>query len=245
MLALAPMLSAAAGYQAGLATIVITPKEPIYLAGYGSRNHPSEGVTLDLRAKALVIQDKSGQRTVIVTTDLIGLPRSIADPVAARIEKNYNIERAHILLNSSHTHTGPLLAHNLSLMFDLDAHDREVVDRYSARLADELVTLVGSAVGNLAPANLWFGNGQAHFAINRREPTPKGMKIGVNPEGPTDPDVPVLKVTGADGSIRAVVFGYACHNTTLTGEFYKIAGDYAGFAQRDIEKARPARLPCS
>jgi neutral ceramidase len=239
ILALAPLLSAA-GYQAGVATIVITPKEPIYLAGYGSRNHPSEGVTLDLRAKALVIQDQSGQRTVIVTTDLIGLPRSIADPVAARIEKSYGIERAHILLNSSHTHTGPLLANNLTLMFDLDAHDREVVERYSARLADDLVTLVGTAVGNLAPANLWFGNGQAHFAVNRRELTPAGMKIGVNPEGPTDPDVPVLKVTGPDGSLRVVLFGYACHNTTLTGEFYKIAGDYAGFAQRDIEKARPS-----
>ena len=239
ILALAPLLSAA-GYQAGVATIVITPKDPISLSGYASRNHPSEGVALDLKAKALVIQDQSGQRTVIVTTDLIGLPRAIADPVAARIEKTYNIERAHILLNSSHTHTGPLLAHNLSLMFDLDAHDREVVDLYSQHLADDLVTLVGTAVGNLAPANLWFGNGQARFAMNRREPTPTGIKLGVNPEGPTDPDVPVLKVTGADGSLRAILFGYACHNTTLTGEFYKISGDYAGFAQRDIEKARPS-----
>src|ERR1700683_3591279 len=93
ILAMAPLLLSAAGYQAGVATIVITPKEPIYLAGYGSRNHPSEGVTLDLRAKALVIQDQSGQRTVIVTTDLIGLPRSIADPVAARSEKAYGTER--------------------------------------------------------------------------------------------------------------------------------------------------------
>jgi hypothetical protein len=61
----------------------------------------------------------------------------------------------------------------------------------------------------------------------------------VNPAGPTDPDVPVLKVTGGDGRLRAVLFGYACHNTTLTGEFYRISGDYAGFAQRDIEQANP------
>ncbi len=153
MLALAPVVSAA-GYQAGVATMTITPKESIYLAGYGSRNHASEGVTLDLKAKALVIQEQSGQRTLIVTTDLIGLPRSIADPVAARIEKNYNIERAHIhCSNSSHTHTGPLLAHNLSLMFDLDAHNREVVERYSTQLADDLVNLVGTAIGNMAPAD--------------------------------------------------------------------------------------------
>ncbi|MEN6606723.1 MAG: hypothetical protein ABFD60_05740, partial [Bryobacteraceae bacterium] len=41
------------------------------------------------------------------------------------------------------------------------------------------------------------------------------------------------------GSLVAVLFGYACHNTTLTGQFYKISGDYAGFAQADFEKAHP------
>lgn len=237
-LALAPVIFAA-DYQAGVATLVITPDEAIYLSGYASRDHPSEGVALDLKAKALVIQDKLGQRTLIVSTDLIGLPRSIADLAAARIEKDYGIGRAHILLNSSHTHTGPLLANNLNLMFQLSAHDQEVVERYSRKLTDNLVALAGEAIQDLRPANLWFGNGQAHFAVNRREPTPTGIKIGVNPAGPTDPDVPVLKVTGIDGRLRAVLFGYACHNTTLTGEFYKISGDYAGFAQRDIEQAHP------
>ena len=51
--------------------------------------------------------------------------------------------------------------------------------------------------------------------------------------------MPVLKVAAPDGKLRAVLFGYACHNTTLTGEFYKISGDYAGFAQLAIEKANP------
>jgi Neutral/alkaline non-lysosomal ceramidase, N-terminal len=238
-LAFAPLLCGA-GYQAGVASMDITPTEPIYLSGYASRNHPSVGVALPLKAKALVIQEPNRRQTVIVTTDLIGLPRAIADPVAARLEKSYGFERAHILLNSSHTHTGPLLAHNLSLMFDLNAHDQEVVDRYSQKLANDLVTLVGVAIQNLTPADLWFGNGQAHFGMNRREPTPQGVKIGVNPAGPTDPDVPVLKVTGKDGRLLAVLFGYACHNTTLTGDFYKISGDYAGFAQREIERANPA-----
>ena len=61
----------------------------------------------------------------------------------------------------------------------------------------------------------------------------------MNPQGPIDPDVPVLKVTAPDGRVRAVLAGYACHNTTLTGEFYQITGDYAGYAQADLEKAYP------
>ena len=192
-----------------------------------------------LWAKALAIEDGKGERVVIVTTDLIGLPRSIADIVAARIQKQYGIDRAQLVLSSSHTHTGPLIRHNLENMFELGPEDSQVVTDYAASLTEKLVAVAGSALNDLAPANLWFGNGRATFAINRRQNTPKGVIIGENPEGPTDPDVPVLKVTGADGKLRAVLFGYACHNTTLNGDFYRITGDYAGFTQIAIEEANP------
>src|SRR5205823_8425226 len=109
----------------------------------------------------------------------------------------------------------------------------------SRKLTEDLILLIGKAIQNLEPADIWFGNGQAHFAINRREPTPKGVRIGLNPSGPTDPDVPVLKVTAPDGNVRILLFGYACHNTTLGGDIYKITGDYAGFAQLAVESAEP------
>jgi len=232
-------LCMAADYKAGVGRIIITPDKPIYMSGYAGRNHPSEGVIHDLWAKALAIEDAKNERVVIVTTDLIGLPRSIADIVAARVEKQYGIDRAQLVLNSSHTHTGPLIRHNLENMFELGPEDNQVVTDYAAMLTEKLVGVVGSALSDLAPANLWFGNGRSTFAINRRQKTPKGVIIGENPEGPTDPDVPVLRVTGADGKLRAVLFGYACHNTTLTGQFYRISGDYAGFAQIAIEETNP------
>src|SRR5205807_3455530 len=222
----------AAEYKAGVASQVITPAQPIYLTGYANRTHPSDGVVQDLKAKALAIEDGSKNRVVIVTTDLIGLPRSITDVVAARAGKEYGLERARLIINSSHTHTGPLIAHNLELMFELSPQDRQVVEEYSRKLTQDLVLLIGQAIQNLEPADVWFGNGQAHFAINRREPTPKGVRIGLNPSGPTDPDVPVLKISSPDGRARVLLFGYACHNTTLGGDMYKISGDYAGFAQQ-------------
>src|SRR5947209_6156675 len=230
---------AAVDYQAGIGRIIITPETPIYLSGYAGRTHPSEGAIHDLWAKALAIEDRKGARVVIVTTDLIGLPRSISDIVAARIQKQYGLDRAHLVLNSSHTHTGPLVRRNLEMLFELSPEDSQVVSDYSTKLADNLVAVVGSALKDLAPADLRFGDGRATFAVNRRENTPGGVKIGENPKGPTDTDVPVLKVTGPDGTLRAVLFGYACHNTTLTGQFYKLSGDYAGFAQAAIEKAHP------
>lgn len=242
-LLIVPLLAApallAADFKAGVARIAITPQAPIWLSGYASRTHPSDGVVQDLWAKALALQDSKGHRAVIVTTDLIGLPRAISDVVAARVAKQYGLERSELVLNSIHTHTGPLLRGHLNLMFDLSPQDGRRVADYSLQLTDNLVTVIGGALGNLVPARLSCGHGQASFAMNRREPTPNGIRIGVNPAGPTDHDVPVLKVATAEGKLLAVLFGYACHNTTLPGGFYKIGGDYAGFAQAGLERDHP------
>ena len=80
------------------------------------------------------------------------------------------------------------------------------------------------------------------FAINRREKTATGYKIGLNPSGPTDPAVPVLRLSDARGKPLAVVFGYACHNTTLTAQIMTISGDYAGFAQAALEAEHPGTV---
>ncbi len=225
----------AADYKAGVARLKITPDKPIWLSGYASRTHPSEGVTADLWAKALAIEDGKGNRVVIVTTDVIGLPRSITDPVAART----GLDRSQLVFNSSHTHSGPVLQGNLTIMYDLSPEDARRVQEYSVKLADRLVTVIGAALGDLKPAVLSYAEGVADFAVNRREPTPKGIRIGVNATGPRDTTVPVLKIAAPDGTLRAVLFGYACHNTTLGGDFYQISGDYAGFAQAEIEKTHP------
>ena len=67
----------------------------------------------------------------------------------------------------------------------------------------------------MEPASLSYGVGRAHFALNRREPTAKGIKLGKNPAGPVDESVPILRVKKADGEPLAIVFGYACHNASF------------------------------
>jgi len=229
----------AADFQAGVARVKITPPTPFWMSGYAARTHPSEGVEQELWAKALALRDPGGHPVVLVTTDLIGLPRAISDEVAARVEARFRVERRQLVLSASHTHCGPAVRKNLAVLYDFSEDDRRRVDAYGAELVDRLVEVVGRALADLAPARLSVGHGAVGFAVNRREPTPAGVKIGVYPAGPVDHDVPVLKVTGKDGSLRAVLFGYACHNTTLGGDFYRIGGDYAGYAQAELEKAHP------
>jgi neutral ceramidase len=229
----------AAEFQAGVARVKITPPQPFWMSGYAARTHPSEGVLQDLWAKALALRDGKGYQVVLVTTDLIGLPRAISDEVAARVQALFRVERPQLVLSASHTHCGPAVRKNLAVLYDFGEEDRRRVDAYGGELVDHLVEVVGKALNDLAPARLSVGHGAVGFAVNRREPTPEGVKIGVNPAGPVDHDVPVLKVTAKDGSLRAVLFGYACHNTTLGGDFYRIGGDYAGYAQAEIERAHP------
>ncbi len=231
-----------ADFRAGVARLDITPKSPIYLSGYGDRKHPSEGVLHPIWAKALALEDSRKHRAVIVTTDLIGLPRAITDVVAARAQKDFNLDRANLLFNSSHTHTGPLIRANLQTMFALSPEETATVNQYTGELTENLLAVIGAALGKLQPAGISYGIGAAHFGVNRRVATKKGMAIGVNPSGPVDPDVPVIKVEAADGAVIAILFAYACHNTTLTGQFYQISGDYAGFAQIELEKAHPGAV---
>jgi hypothetical protein len=142
-------------------------------------------------------------------------------------------------LNSSHTHCGPAVWRNLPALLDLEARERQAVESYGAQLTESLVEVVGAALEDLAPARLDVGHGAVGFAINRRVRTPEGFRIGANPDGPVDHDVPVLRVLAPDGSVRAVLFGYACHNTTLGADVYQINGDYAGHAQAELERAHP------
>ena len=229
----------AADFKIGVARVNITPPTPFWLSGYAARTNPAPTVRTELWAKALAIQDPAGTRAIIVTTDLIGLPAEVSDAVAERLKREENLPRAALVLNSSHTHSGPAIWPNLRVMFDFTPDEAQRVKRYARKLTDDLASVARQALDGLQPANLAFGRGTAGFAINRRQPVPTGVRIGVNTNGPVDHSVPVLRVSAPDGTLRAVLFAYSCHNTTLGGDFYQVDGDYAGAAQREVEKDHP------
>lgn len=229
----------AATLKAGVGRSDITPSGPIWLSGYAARTKPSEGALHKLWAKALAIESAPNQRIVIVSTDVIGIPRSVANDVAARVEKQFGVKRAQLLLNASHTHTGPVIWSNLNNLTVFPPDEKEKLIVYARQFADHIVAAVGAAVRDLAPATLEYAAGTAGFAINRRQATQAGIRLADNPTGPTDHTVPVLKISGPDGKLRAVLFGYACHNTTLTATVQELSGDYAGFATADLEAKHP------
>lgn len=224
-------------WQAGVASVKITPQGPIWMSGYGGRNKPSEGVATDLWAKALAIEDPRGARLVVVTLDLISVPRFLRDWLEAEVGKRYALPRASLLMNCSHTHCGPELDPDDLRRKPATAPFAPASEQYVAQLKPKLATLVGDALARLAPARLDFLRARAGFAMNRRRPTLRGYNNAPYFEGPVDHEVPVLRVTDAQDTLVALLFGYACHNTTM-GD-YMIRGDYAGYAQQYLEEAHP------
>jgi hypothetical protein len=232
--------ASAADFRAGVASRVITPTEPMWMAGYGNRNHPAEGKVHDLHVKALALEDAAGGKLVLLTSDLVGLPRGLSEAVAEDVRKRTGLPRERLMLTCSHTHCGPVLRSSLSDMYNMPPEEEKKIGPYTDRLQGRMVEAIALALQDLKPARLAVGRGTARFAVNRREPTPKGIINGYNPSGPVDHDVPVLRVESPEGKLRAVVFGYACHNTTM--QFYQWCGDYAGFAQIDLEEKHPGAL---
>jgi hypothetical protein len=230
-------IGSGAEMRVGISSRVITPQLPFWMTGYGSRTKPSTEVLQDVWAKALVFEENPESRVVIVTTDLLGLSHEVSEAVANLVNKKYGIPRSQLLLSSSHTHSGPVVWPALSMIFDLNQEDQQAAANYTQKLTADLVAVIDSAMGHLAPMQVWSGHGLADFAMNRREPTEKGIINGKNPDGPVDHDVPVLKITTPEGVLKAILFGYACHNTT--SNTYLINGDYAGFAQADLQKTYP------
>lgn len=241
-LAVLPLVSQAAAdeeWKVGLAAARITPEEPVFLAGYASRNKPSEGIAGHLFAKALALQDARGGRAVLVTSDVIGFSAEVGEPICERIMEKTGLPRARVLLSASHTHTGPTLGTDPSIGGPGREEDRARTAAYTRRLQDRIVELAVEALGKLQPARLSWGWGLVHIPVNRREFTPRGVILGVNPRGPVDRTVPVLRVDDPSGKLRAVLFQCACHCTTATGQIYEISGDYAGYAQEHVETAHP------
>jgi neutral ceramidase len=231
------------GWKAGLARVVITPQTSVWLAGYGTKR-PPDGKLHDLWMKALALEDDRGSRAVLITSDFQGVPKMMSDRVFAQVREKYGLERSQILFTFSHNHCGPRLGDDLIDYYPVEAEQEQLVAEYTDAMVARTVELVGAALNDLAPARLAQGMGRATFAVNRRnnreEEVPRLLAAGEPLAGPVDHDVPVLTVTRADGRLAAILFGYACHPTTLS--FNTWCGDYPGFAQLEIEQAHPGAM---
>ncbi len=224
----------------GVAKADITPQTPVRMYGYASRKTESEGVAGRLTAQALAIGDDAGAGpAVLLAVDCGAVPTAIRQQVFDRVCAKHPLQPERFVLCNSHNHSGP----NLKGMKSIEGPQHERLAKYASLLTDRLAEVVQKALASRRSAQLSWAQGSVGFAANRRVlKDGKWVGFGAIPEAPADHSLPVLRVTAEDGTLMAVVVNYACHNTTLRGNFKQIHGDWAACAQEAIEAEFPGAV---
>ena len=125
----------------------------MWMSGYSARTRPADGKIHDLWAKALVLEDPTGGRVVLVTLDLVGIDRELSRAIRDAVRQRFALGYDRCALLCSHTHSGPVVGRNLLAMYFLDAHQDQLVRDYTSQLREKIVRLVGDAIGALRQPN--------------------------------------------------------------------------------------------
>lgn len=235
-----PPLALAGPLRAAVVKREITPRESQWLVGYGPRR--SEGVHDSLYHRILVLDD--GRRPfVLVSSDLGAFSPSVFDRFCGELKRRTGVEEDQIWWSVTHTHAGPELGpYELAAGFFPERFQHEWDRDYAGEVQALLMDRVEEALKKLQPARLRIGTATALANTNRRARTPEGkIVLGINPYGPVDRQIGLIRLERPDGSPLALVANYAMHGTVL-GAVKQISGDAPGIVASYVEEQLGAPL---
>jgi len=226
--------AAAAPLRAGAAKVDITPAASQWLMGYNARK--STGV-LDHIFHRAVVMESGGQEFAIVASDLCLFSPTVYDEAARAIERETGIPRVRFWWSATHSHAAPEVGPPEVYKALLGRSDHEYDREYTALVRDALVRAVKEARAKMAPARIAIGQGVSMANINRRAKDVDGqVSLGLNPDGPADRQIGVIRVEGADGRTIAIIANYAIHGTVISGTNLLISGDAPGTVSAYLEQ---------
>lgn len=232
---LAGQLLSAAGFRASVVKADITPDTPKWLLGYGARQ--STGIH-DRIFHRIVAMDDGIAKYLLVSTDLCLFSPTIYEEAARRIEKETGVAAVRFWWTLTHTHSAPEIGPPGVYKVLLKGRSEHPVDEeYTEEVLTSLVNGAKDAMAKLEPARLATGTGMSMANINRRALDINGQtSLGLNPDGPVDRQIGLIRLEKADGSVMALVANYAMHGTVLSGRFIQISGDAQGIVAGYVEE---------
>ena len=229
------MASCLAGeFRAGAAKVDITPDTPQPLLGYAARQ--STGV-LDKLWHRVVVFDDGREQFVLVATDIALVSPSVYDEVARDLQREMGIEPRQFWWTATHTHAAPEVGPpGVAKLFLGERYKHESDARYAVRVKQSLIEGVKQARARLEPARLTWGKGYSAANLNRRARDVDGtIRLGLNPDGPVDREIGLIRVDNAAGKPLALVANYAMHGTAMSGLNTLISGDAPGIVASYVE----------
>jgi neutral ceramidase len=184
--------------RAGVAKFDVTPPVDTKVAGHVRQTH---GARDPIRAAVLLLDD-GRTKAAIVTFDFLCAWDELVQEVRDAVSRVTNTPRENILVATSHNHSGPEWSPG-------SPYCRQMIDKVGAAAAD--------AMRGMRPVSLGYGEGMIHFNINRRQVINGRAVVRLNPDGPCDRRVKVLRVDdGKSLAPMAVVMHAVCHPCVFT-----------------------------
>ncbi|MGI6379739.1 MAG: neutral/alkaline non-lysosomal ceramidase N-terminal domain-containing protein [Anaerolineae bacterium] len=214
---------------AGHGRVRITPRYPVHMAGYGYRSAKSAGVHDDLFANAVYLTDGSS-RALIVALDLCSFDDESLLELKGAIEARTGLEPAEVLVNTSHTHAGPMTTRRAYQPFEPGYLGGAIV--WTAEAA-------AAAIQDAQPAALAVGRAPVEIGGNRRQFSPDGtVTLGVNPEGETLQEVSVWRLI-REQAPDLILWTAPVHGVVMGDNNLMISSEWMGATVRVLEAADP------
>ncbi|GAB3416047.1 hypothetical protein [Flindersiella endophytica] len=210
----------------GTAVADITPRWPVELAGFAGRQGSFEDVRSPLSAQVFAFGDGS-LRAVLVCADLLWWGPDLVESLQSRIAVAYGLPRDAIVLHASHTHSAPQPGLTFSPLVGAGDPD------YLGFVQDMVLDALASAVDGMEPITVSRGRGECGLGMNRRRANPDGTFGGADPDGPSDPEVTVVRLDTVSGHPRAVFVHYACHPVVTADQ--EAGPDFPGVLRARLE----------
>src|SRR6056297_731855 len=221
----------------GTAKRDITPESPVRLSGYAARKTPFTAVRDPIFVRTMAIGDDE-QLCVMVSIESLSVSAEQTKRIAAEVQRRHGIDRARLVVCSTHSHATPHPAGSFENLFrdPMTPRETEALEQWTQRVHEQTIACIDAAIGNRRPAKLTIGDGKADFAVNRRV-LDRGTwtGFGITADGPVDRRVRVFMARDADEKLIGVAFQYACHCTTVGPGFNELTGDWAGVAAAALE----------
>jgi len=229
------------GFRAAVVKIDITPDNSQELIGYDARK--STGVHDRIYHRIVALDDGTTQ-FFLVSTEMCDLSPAEYDRVAAQIKNQLGISPMNVWWTTTHTHSAPEVGDaGLDKLFLGERYEHEVDAEHTGMVEQKLIEGIKEARQKLASARIGVGWGFSQANINRRAIDIDGKaSLGLNPDGPVDRRIGLLRIDKEDGTPLALIANYPIHGTVLGSQNLEISGDAPGIVSEYVEQKIGAPL---
>ncbi len=226
--------------QVGLASVDMTPKIGVPLAGYGGERRriipwdifnkysyctylkPSTGVLDPVRAKAMYLE-KPDQRLLFLSLDIVAITAWMSKQIKQRLSK-LGLSESEINISATHTHSGSGTLSKSKIWQPLGS------DRFQQKIFDKFLLdiekAVENAIQNREPATLYTDAFQVEgIQKNRRDK-----------DGYIDKTVKILLAKSEQNHWMGGLVNMAIHATALGSSNLKFSADMPGGIESGLSK---------